>query len=223
MEMKKVKYTLLIDILLLKIIYGWLLNFDIVPNSISEKNNISLENCRVNYWTKYNTECMDGCSMMGELRYGPNYLSSNELQELPYSIGINCKIQSSGIFFGKKFQKEDYWVKMDVCTNMIESLVNEVVIKLNYDSRKFFKDSVLINNINSNQNTINSAYIGAYHMNSIGEILRYKQTFYKYVKYSLIVDLLLICLLVLNSIIYKYRLVSINKIRVEDQNNTNKS
>ncbi|OII73887.1 uncharacterized protein cubi_02689 [Cryptosporidium ubiquitum] len=198
-------------------IYGWLLNFDIVPNSISEKNNISLENCRVNYWTRHNTECMDGCSMVGELRYGPNYLSSNTLQEFPYSVGINCKIPSFGTFFEKKFQKEDYWIKMDVCTNMIQSLIDEVVIELKYDSRKFFKNSVPINSIDSNQNIIDSTYIGAYHMNNIGEILRYKHIFYKYVKYSLIIDLLLICLLALNSIIYKYRLVKINKIRVEDQ------
>ncbi|EAK90514.1 hypothetical protein [Cryptosporidium parvum Iowa II] len=208
--MKKVKYCLLIYILLFEIIYGWLLNFDIVPNSISEKNDISLENCRLNYWTQHNTECMDGCSMLGELRYGPNYLSSNALQELPNSIGINCRIQSFGTLFGKKLQKEDYWIKMDVCTSMIQSLADFVITELKYDSRKFFENSIPINN---NKNMINSAYIGAYHMNSIGNIIRYKYTFYKYVKYSLIIDLILICLFVINSLIYKYRLVKINRIR----------
>ncbi|KAH8585136.1 uncharacterized protein ELE39_003388 [Cryptosporidium sp. chipmunk genotype I] len=208
--MKKFKYCLLIDMLLFKIIYGWLLNFDIVPNSISEKNNISLKNCRLNYWTLHNTECMDGCSMLGELRYGPNYLSSNAIQELPYSVGINCKIQGFGTLLGKKLQKEDYWVKMDVCTSMIQSLADSIIAELKHDSRKFFENSVPIN-----QNMISSAYIGAYHMNSIGNTLRYKHKLYKYVKYSLIIDLILICLLAMNSIIYKYRLVTINRIRAK--------
>ncbi|KAK9171266.1 hypothetical protein CmeUKMEL1_11280 [Cryptosporidium meleagridis] len=208
--MRKIKYCLLIYILLFEVIYGWLLNFDIVPNSISEKNDISLENCRLNYWTQHNTECMDGCSMLGELRYGPNYLSSNALQEFPYSIGINCRIQSFGTLFGKKLEKEDYWIKMDVCTSMIQSLADSLITELRYDSRKFFENSIPIND---NKNIINSAYIGAYHMNSIGSIIRYKHKFYKYVKYSLIIDLILICLYVMNSLVYKYRLLRINRIR----------
>ncbi|KAJ1609571.1 putative signal peptide and transmembrane domain-containing protein [Cryptosporidium canis] len=209
--MREVIFSLLVWSMLVGVINGWLLNFDIVPNSHLEKNVISLKSCRLNYWTQHNTECMDGCSMIGELRYGPNYLSSSRAQEFPYSVGISCRMQGLAGIFSKGGQKEDYWMKMDICTSAEHSLAEVLSTELNYDSRRFLKDSVIISNAGTSRRVAEPVYVGAYYMSSIGERLRYRHAFYKYVKYSLVVDLLLICLLVVNSVAYRYRLIRLNK------------
>lgn len=210
--MRGVERSVLIWILQFEIIRGWLVSFDVVPGSVS------LETCRVNYWTGYGTECMEGCSVVGELRHGPNYLSGGVVREFPDFVGISCRLEGAGAIFGGR-SKKDYWMRMDVCARRVQSLAEELGTELRHDSRgRLFENSELIGRVGGERGPTDSVYVGAYHMsNTIGEMLRYKHTFYRYLGCSLAVDLLLVCLLVVNSLVYKYRLIRLSKTRKEEQ------
>ncbi|KAF7456644.1 hypothetical protein HWI79_2813 [Cryptosporidium felis] len=191
-------------ILMLEGSLGWLLNFDIVPSSVIEDSNIPLRSCKVNYWTQFNTECMDGCSIPGELRYGPNYLSGEIPTEFPKSIGINCRVKRNGQLW-RGIHIESFWIKADLCVDPLESLVEIIAIELENQPRKSIKHIIFTENVKSQEHS-SSIYIGAYYMSSIGDILRKKRSLNRYIRYSFIVDAFLVILLILNSIILKYRL-----------------
>ncbi|KAK6589971.1 hypothetical protein RS030_192781 [Cryptosporidium xiaoi] len=198
--------------------FTWILNFDLIPNSESNFFPLELERCKVSYWTRYGTECMDGCSIFGELRYGPNYLSGNSINEIPKSIGINCKMDNKGkmdIF--DKLEMFDLWIDTDVCSFEYQTVFDIIQMKTTIGTKKnksrlFNRGKTKILHLDS-YNTKELVYIGTFSMDSLDNLLKYREYTKSYIKYSIIVDLLLLLLFLLNTLLYKYRLHKIKKIR----------
>ncbi|KAH8739806.1 hypothetical protein FG386_002025 [Cryptosporidium ryanae] len=214
----KLNLRLLTIFLIFKKVFTWILNFDLIPNSESNFFPLELERCKMSYWTSYNTECMDGCTIFGELRYGPNYLSGNSVIEIPRSIGINCEMDNKGkmdVF--DKFEIFGLWVDTDICSLEFQSIFDIIQKKAVMNTKLskyglFNKNTIKILHLD-NYNKEEITYIGAFNVNSLNNLLRYREYTRSYIKYSIIIDLLLFLLLLLNTLLYKYRLHKIKKIK----------
>ncbi|OII74431.1 hypothetical protein cand_005310 [Cryptosporidium andersoni] len=220
MKLYKIIIILIYQVINRDTCLAWILYFDVIPSSTNQYPSLSIESCNIYYWTKLNTPCFEGCCIIGNLKYGINFITNRDMGTYKISdfkidsIAINCRLLSFTGF--KRKISINSWVPTDICIlndNIWESILN--LKKSSNIKMSSLPTTLTIGSQSSYLFNEDNLYIGAYYIESTIKKFNILKIVTTYFLYGFIIDIILIFILITNFTILKFRLNKLEKQRLK--------